>query len=59
MRATLDTRVRDLDIGMGTLLGFSSTNHQASDTVWGSVIQADGTFKVPFMWNPRQRIVAN
>ena len=59
VRATLDTRVRDLDIGMGTLLGFSSTNHQACDTVWGSVIQADGTFKVPFMWNPRQRIVAN
>src|SRR6266540_6642671 len=59
VRATLDTRVRDLDIGMGTLLGFSSTNHQASDTVWGSVIQADGTFKVPFMWNPRQRITAN
>jgi len=59
VRATLDTRVRDLDIGMGTLLGFSSTNHQACDTVWGSVIQADGTFKVPFMWNPRQHIVAN
>jgi hypothetical protein len=58
-RATLDMRVMNLDIGMGTLLGFSSTNHQASDTVWGSVIQADGTFKVPFMWNPRQRIVPN
>jgi ABC-type branched-subunit amino acid transport system substrate-binding protein len=59
VRATLDSRVKDLDIGMGTLLGFSSTNHQASDTVWGSVIQADGTFKVPFTWNPRQRILAN
>jgi ABC-type branched-subunit amino acid transport system substrate-binding protein len=59
VRTTLDMRVMNLDIGMGTLLGFSSTNHQASDTVWGSVIQANGTFKVPFMWNPRQRIVPN
>ena len=59
VRATLDQRVMNLDIGMGTLLGFSSTNHQACDTVWGSVIQANGTFKVPFMWNPRQRIVPN
>jgi hypothetical protein len=23
------------------------------------VIQADGTFKVPFLWNPRQRIMPN
>jgi hypothetical protein len=59
VRGTLDTRVMDLDIGMGTLLGFSSTNHQASNTVWGSVIQADGTFRVPFMWNPAQRIMPN
>jgi ABC-type branched-subunit amino acid transport system substrate-binding protein len=59
VRATLDTRVMGLDIGMGTLLGFSSTNHQACDTVWGSVIQADGTFRVPFMWNPRQGILPN
>jgi hypothetical protein len=27
--------------------------------VWGSVIQADGTFKVQFLWNPRQRIMPN
>lgn len=56
MRGTLDGSVRDLDIGIGTLLSFSPTNHQASQTVWGSVIQADGTFKVPFVWNPTARI---
>jgi branched-chain amino acid transport system substrate-binding protein len=47
---TLDTRVKDLDIGIGTELNFSSTNHQASTTVWGSHIEDDGTFSVPFIW---------
>jgi len=47
---TLDTRVKDLDIGIGTELNFSSTNHQASNTVWGSHIEDDGTFSVPFIW---------
>lgn len=59
LRLTLDGGVRDLDIGIGTLLSFSPTNHQASQTVWGSVIQADGTFRVPYTWNPTQRIMPN
>ncbi|MEI9952719.1 MAG: ABC transporter substrate-binding protein [Pseudomonadota bacterium] len=59
LRSTLDGAVRDLDIGIGTLLNFSSTNHQASQTVWGSVIQADGSFKVPFSWSPTARIQPN
>jgi ABC-type branched-subunit amino acid transport system substrate-binding protein len=59
LRFTLDGTVRDLDIGIGTLLSFSPTNHQASHTVWGSVIQADGTFRVPYTWNPAQRIMPN
>lgn len=59
LRRTLDAQVRDLDIGIGTLLSFSPTNHQASQTVWGSVIQADGTFRVPYTWNPTQRIMPN
>ena len=33
-------------------LSFSSTNHQASHTVWGSRIGSDGTFTVPFVWDP-------
>jgi ABC-type branched-subunit amino acid transport system substrate-binding protein len=56
---TLDSAVKDLDIGIGILLNFSSTNHQASQTVWGSVIQADGSFRVPFTWNPVERIKPN
>jgi len=59
LRGTLDSAVRDLDIGIGTLLNFSSTNHQASQTVWGSVIQADGSFKVPFTWSPSAHIQPN
>ncbi len=59
LRATLDGAVNDLDIGIGTLLSFSSTNHQASQTVWGSVIQAGGSFRVPFTWSPTGRIQPN
>ncbi len=59
VRSTLDGAVLDLDIGIGTLLNFSSTNHQASQTVWGSVIQADGSFKVPFTWSPTAHIQPN
>jgi branched-chain amino acid transport system substrate-binding protein len=54
---TFDNQVIDLDIGIGTRLSFSSTNHQASHTVWGSVIGADGAFKVPFIWNPTDKII--
>ena len=58
-RGTLDNSMSNVDIGIGTRLSFSSTNHQASHTVWGSVIQADGSFKVPFTWNPSERIKPN
>jgi hypothetical protein len=59
LRATLDGTGQGVDIGIGTLLGFSSTNHQACYTVWGSTITADGSFKVPFIWNPTQKIIPN
>jgi hypothetical protein len=48
---TLDARIRDLDIGIGTELNFTSSNHQACNTVWGSHIENDGSFSVPFVWN--------
>ncbi len=48
---TLDTRVSALDLGIGTELSFSSTDHQASDTVWISEIQSGGRFEVPFVWH--------
>jgi hypothetical protein len=59
VRSTLDGAVQELDIGIGTLLSFSPTNHQACQTVWGSVIQPNGTFKVPFTWSPTTHILPN
>ncbi|HEX2656998.1 MAG TPA: ABC transporter substrate-binding protein, partial [Polyangia bacterium] len=56
--STLNNKITDVDIGIGTRLSFSSTNHQASHTVWGSRIGADGSFTVPFTWDPTGGIVA-
>jgi ABC-type branched-subunit amino acid transport system substrate-binding protein len=58
-RQTLDSRMPDIDIGIGTRLGFSSINHQASHSVWGSMLQADGSFSVPFIWNTADGIIPN
>jgi hypothetical protein len=40
----------DLSLGIGASAGFSPTNHQYSNTVWGTTIQADGTFKNRYYW---------
>jgi ABC-type branched-subunit amino acid transport system substrate-binding protein len=56
---TLDTKVKDLDIGIGTELNFSPANHQACNTVWGSHIQDDGSFTVPFIWERGTGILGN
>lgn len=48
---TLDTRINDLDIGIGAPVGFSATDHQASDTVWATQLESDGSFSVPITWN--------
>jgi branched-chain amino acid transport system substrate-binding protein len=48
---TLDTRMSEVDVGIGTLLDFSATDHQASDTVWGTEIADDGRFTVRFVWD--------
>jgi len=45
-----------VDLGIGTILSFTSVNHQASHTVWGTTIGADGKFTVPFMWDPSNGI---
>lgn len=47
---TLDTLMTNVDVGIGTMLSFSATDHQASDTVWGTEIGADGGFEVRFVW---------
>jgi hypothetical protein len=59
LRQTLDSQIEGFDIGIGTLLGFSPTDHQASDTVWLSEIQSDGSFTVPYVWDPEGGIVPN
>jgi serine/threonine protein kinase/ABC-type branched-subunit amino acid transport system substrate-binding protein len=33
-----------LDLGIGSMISFAASNHQASHRVWGVSIQADGTF---------------
>lgn len=38
-------QIRNLDLGIGALLSFSRSDHQASHRVWGSVINAQGEFE--------------
>jgi branched-chain amino acid transport system substrate-binding protein len=59
LRETLDTELTDVDLGIGTPLGFSSSDHQASHTVWGSILQSDGSLDVPFVWTPADGIRPN
>jgi ABC-type branched-subunit amino acid transport system substrate-binding protein len=54
---TLNTQMQNRDLGLGTMLSFSPTNHQASHTVWGSMLSEDGSFTMPFVWTPQTRIV--
>lgn len=58
-RDTLDSKIKDHDIGIGTLLNFSATNHQASTTVWGSQIESDGSFRLPYVWDKVTGIQSN
>lgn len=37
--------IQSLDLGIGTPLGFSKTDHQASHKLWGTVLEASGKFK--------------
>ena len=40
----------DLGLGIGASSGFRADNHQYSQSVWGTVIQADGTFRNLYFW---------
>jgi ABC-type branched-subunit amino acid transport system substrate-binding protein len=40
----------DLQLGLGAKAGFSADNHQYSQSVWGTVIQPNGTFKDLYFW---------
>jgi ABC-type branched-subunit amino acid transport system substrate-binding protein len=59
LRNTLDTALTDVDLGIGVKVGFSSIDHQASHTVWGSVSRAGGGLDVPFVWTPDTGIRPN
>lgn len=37
--------IKDLDLGLGTILSFSKTKHQASNKVWATQINAEGKFE--------------
>jgi ABC-type branched-subunit amino acid transport system substrate-binding protein len=41
----------DLALGIGASSGFSPNNHQYSNTVWGTSIQANGSFKNLYFWS--------
>ena len=49
-------RLPDLSLGIGASSGFSTTNHQYSNTVWGTSIQPDGKFKNLYFWTDGQPI---
>jgi ABC-type branched-subunit amino acid transport system substrate-binding protein len=40
-----------LALGLGATAGFSASNHQYSSSVWGTAIQADGSFKNLYFWS--------
>ena len=37
-------KLRDVDLGLGTAMSFNRTRHQASDKVWGTVMDAQGHY---------------
>jgi ABC-type branched-subunit amino acid transport system substrate-binding protein len=40
----------DLGLGIGATSGFRPDNHQYSQSVWGTVIQANGSFRNLYFW---------
>jgi ABC-type branched-subunit amino acid transport system substrate-binding protein len=49
-------KLPDLSLGIGASSGFSPTNHQYSNAVWGTTIQPDGSFKNLYFWSTGQPI---
>jgi len=43
--------LRDLGLGIGATSGFSTKSHQYSNSVWGTTLQPDGTFKNVYFWS--------
>ncbi len=40
----------DLNLGIGASAGFNPMKHQYSNSIWGTSIQADGTFRNLYFW---------
>lgn len=59
LKNTLDTALTDVDLGIGAAVGLSAVDHQASHTVWGSVLLPDGSITVPFVWTAETGIAPN
>jgi eukaryotic-like serine/threonine-protein kinase len=59
LRNALDTELGDVDLGIGARVGFSAIDHQASHTLWGSLLRDDGSMAVPFVWTPETGIRPN
>ena len=38
--------VRDLDLGVGPIVSFGPSRHQASSKVWGTILNSSGTFEM-------------
>ncbi|MBA3392565.1 MAG: ABC transporter substrate-binding protein [Deltaproteobacteria bacterium] len=46
----------DLSLGLGASSGFSPANHQYSNSVWGTIIEPDGSFRNLYFWSQGQPI---
>jgi branched-chain amino acid transport system substrate-binding protein len=44
-------KLPDLGLGIGPTAGFSAINHQYSSSVWGTILQSDGSFKNLYFWS--------
>ncbi len=49
-------KLPDLSLGLGASSGFSATNHQYSNSVWGTLIQPNGSFRNLYFWSQGQAI---
>jgi ABC-type branched-subunit amino acid transport system substrate-binding protein len=54
-----ENNVQNVDLGIGVLVGFSPTNHQASHNVWLSQLDASANYSFPYRWDPTNKIQPN
>lgn len=56
--ALVDTfeHLPSLALGIGATAGFSTKNHQYSNSVWGTALRADGSFRNLYFWSANAAI---